>query len=51
MTFGIIGFNLHGYKTKANSSGRLDMENGKGFQVSYDGVFESMIFTMLTFYN
>lgn len=27
------------------------MENGKGFQISFDGIFDSIIYTMLTFYN
>lgn len=52
ITFGLIGFHLHSYKTKENEeTGLLDMENGVGFQISFDGVFESMIYTMLTFYN
>ena len=27
------------------------MKNGKEFQVSMDGIFNSVIFTMLTFFN
>lgn len=52
ITFGIAGFHLHSYKTRVNTStGQLDMENGIEFQVSFDGIFDSMIYTMLTFYN
>ena len=35
----IMGFHLHSYKTKVDKSGNLDLANGKGFQVSMDGVF------------
>lgn len=52
ITFGVIGFHLHSYKTKYDKkTGKLDMENGKGFQISFDGIFDSIIYTMLTFYN
>lgn len=47
----IMGFHLHNNKTKIDSSGNLDLANGNGFQVSMDTIFNSMIFTMLTFYN
>ena len=47
----VMGFHLHSYKTKVDEDGNLDLANGKGFQVSMDGVFSSVIFTMLTFYN
>ncbi len=46
-----MGFHLHSYKTKVNAAGELDLQNGSGFQVSMDGIFDSLIFTMLTFYN
>lgn len=40
VTFGLIGFHLHSYKTKVNEeTGQLDMDHGTGFQISYDGVF------------
>lgn len=52
VTFGLIGFHLHSYKTRVNKkTGLLDMQNGQEFQISYDGVFDSIIYTMLTFYN
>ena len=51
LTFGIIGFHLHSYKTKVDENGDLDMENGTGFQISFDGTFDAVIFTVLTFYN
>ena len=46
-----MGFHLHSYKTKVDSNGNLDLVNGQGFQVSMDGVFNSIIFTTLTFFN
>lgn len=50
LLFGIAGFHLHSYRTKIDQDGNLS-DNGKGFQISFDGIFNSIIFTMLTFYN
>ena len=48
--FGIMGFHLHSYRTKVDNNGDFSGE-GSGFQLSFDGLFDSVIFTMLTFYN
>ena len=50
LLFGIAGFHLHSYRTKIDGDGNFS-DNGKGFQISFDGMFNSIIFTMLTFYN
>ena len=46
-----MGFHLHSDKTKVDGNGNLDLVDGKGFQVSMDSMFNSLIFTLLTFYN
>lgn len=52
LTFAVVGFHLHSYKTKYNkTTGKLDLQTGVGFQISFDGIFESTLFTLLTFYN
>ena len=47
----IMGYCLHHDRTLVDSNGKLDLENGKPHQVSNDGLYNSLIFTLLTIYN
>ena len=47
----LMGYELHHGKTLVNEEGQLDLKNGKPFVVSYEGIYNSLIFTLLTVYN
>lgn len=47
----IMGYELHHGRTKVDSDGKLDMQNGEPYQISYEGLYNSLIFTLLTVYN
>ena len=47
----LMGYELHHGKTLVNEEGKLDLQNGEPFRISYEGIYNSVIFTLLTVYN
>jgi len=38
-------------KTKVDSSGNLDLSSGSAFPISFQGIYNGIIFTIFVFFN
>jgi hypothetical protein len=50
LIFAIIGSHLFHGKSLTDGSNNLDRENGKPFVISFEGLYKSLIFTLITVY-
>ena len=49
--FSLNGFHLFQGKTLVNSEEKLDIKNGKPNLISFEGLGNSLVFTLFSFYN
>jgi hypothetical protein len=46
-----MGYHMFQGKTKVNSSGDLDLVNGQPQKIGFEGIFDSLIYTVFIFFN
>lgn len=51
MILSLIGYHLHHGNTLVNENGELDLANGRPNQISFENVYRSFIYTVLTVYE
>lgn len=46
-----MGFHMFQGKIKVDSNGNLDLQNGTPRNIGFEGIVDSLIFTVFVFYN
>ena len=51
MIFSIMGYHMFNGKTKVNQSGDLDLVNGQSQKIGFEGIIDSLVYTVFIFFN
>ncbi len=51
LIFSIMGYHMFQGKTKINASGDLDLVNGQPQKIGFEGIVDSLIYTVFIFFN